>query len=174
MCRHLNNNMPNKQWKPPHRGLRSKPKSGGFFNLYYFLKFTKCGGMVMATNLTVQQKKDVAFWALIVSGVGCCVGGAFFPPLIPVGAALLSGAIAIARDAPPSSERNTQAHQPNRADDNQSSSSGENVDVNVQVDLTHRHHARSRQFTDPIPNEPNIEHKENPDRDVSKRHKHRP
>ena len=127
----------------------------------------------MRIKLTKEQKKDVAFWACIVSGVGFCVGGVFVPPLIGVGVVLLSGAIAIAKDTSPVIVQNILEHRPHHDDDNRSSSSGENVGVNVQVDLSHRHHTRSRQFTDPIPNQPDIEHKENANNDVHKRHKRR-
>jgi hypothetical protein len=127
--------------------------------------------MIMKINLTAEQKKDAAFWACIVSGVGFCIGGIFMPPLVGVGVVLLSGAIAIAKDTTPVVVQNILEHRPHHDDDNLSSSNDENVGVNVQVDLTHRHHTRSRQFTDPIPNEPDIEHKENDNRNVSKRHK---
>jgi hypothetical protein len=125
----------------------------------------------MATNLTVQQKKDVAFWALIVSGVGCCVGGAFFPPLIPVGAALLSGAIAIARDTSPSNEQSTQEHQPHHDEDNRSPSSDDNIGLDFHVGLTHhRHHLQSRS-AEPVNNQIHIDDEKNDNRNISKRHK---
>jgi hypothetical protein len=151
--------------------LGAKPKPGGLFQSILRLGIHEMGVATMRINLTREQKKDAAFWACIVSGIGFCVGGVFMPPLIPVGVVLLTGAIAIAKDTAPVVVQNILEHRPHHADDNQSSSSGENVGVNVQVDLTHRHHTRSRQFTDPIPNQPDIEHKENADRNVHKHHK---
>jgi hypothetical protein len=46
----------------------------------------------------LMKLKKVAFYGLLVAGVGLCVGGVFVPPLIPVGATLLAGAVAVAQN----------------------------------------------------------------------------
>ena len=45
-----------------------------------------------------MKKKQIAFYALLVVGVGFCIGGVFVPILFPVGIACISGAVAVAQN----------------------------------------------------------------------------
>ena len=56
--------------------------------------------------------KKIAFYALLVSGVGLCIGGVFLPPLIPVGAALIAGAVSVGQNLVQSNEPRSQQADP--------------------------------------------------------------
>ena len=89
--------------------------------------------------------KKVAFYSLLVVGVGLCVGGIFVPVLLPVGSACIAGAIAVAQG-----QDRQVLPQPlpsdNRSDmpESESKPLSDKSDSNLEVDLHiahHRHHA---------------------------------
>lgn len=122
-----------------------------------------------------NQIKEGAFWVLLVAGVGVTVAGAFVPVLIPVGVALLSASIALAKDIAPVPAQIAPENPPrDRIDDNQLSSSGSNTDLDIHVDVTHHRRHHSRQPAHPVSDQPDVEDKKDSDHDVPKRHKRRP
>lgn len=78
--------------------------------------------------------KHVAFVSLLVAGIALEVGGIFLPPLIPVGAVCLAGAIAMTKVKKKGKDNAQAMAQPQTETelDNQSNSSDElKVDVSV-------------------------------------------
>lgn len=103
--------------------------------------------------------KHVAFVSLLVAGIGLEVGGIFLPPLIPVGAVCLAGAIAMTRAK--RKKENTDdvndvvQNPPLRAENQQQGDSGSELDVNVSVK-----HKRNRKHDNKMSIKPEREHKE--------------
>ena len=93
-----------------------------------------------------KQHKDIMFWALLIAGIGFCIGGAFVPVLIPVGGILLSGAIALARDVEAEPVQNVPADlpPPEEPENPAVEHSNDEVDVSLHFDFD-RHYRRSRQ-----------------------------
>ena len=86
------------------------------------------------------------FWALLIAGIGLCIGGAFVPVLIPVGGILLSGAIALARDVEAEPVQNAPADLPLLPESEIPAVQYNNdaVDVSLHFDFD-RHYRRSSQ-----------------------------
>ena len=93
-----------------------------------------------------KQHKDIMFWALLISGIGFCIGGCFVPVLIPVGGILLSGAIALARDteAVPVQNAPSDPPPPPESEIQAARDDSDGVDVSLHFDFD-RHYRRSRQ-----------------------------
>src|SRR5690606_35859955 len=102
------------------------------------------------------------FWVCIVSGIGFCVGGVFVPPIIGVGVVLLSGAIAIAKDASAAPVQIVQENGSRAVADDNQSSSNDGIEFDMHVDMIH-HHRRGgyQQVRNPSPEHKNNESKEN-------------
>ncbi len=45
-----------------------------------------------------MNRKKILFYALLVVGLGFCIGGVFVPALFPVGSACILGAVAVAQN----------------------------------------------------------------------------
>lgn len=124
--------------------------------------------------MSKPKAKDVAFWGLLVAGVGFCVGGIFFPPLIAASGACFSVAIALAKGEP-REEAYIHRSNPNAPiEDNKSDSSDDKLDLDVHTQVNvNRHHRRHYHPSFKLESRPNddSDHKEDsPDRDNKRPH----
>ncbi len=60
-------------------------------------------------NISRHRLKQAAFWLLLVAGVGLCIGGIFYAPLIAVGVACVGAASAV-RERPQEQRQNEEAN----------------------------------------------------------------
>lgn len=95
--------------------------------------------------------RKVSFYALLVVGVGLCVGGVFVPVLLPVGAACISGAIAVAQaqrgtteDLPEQNHPHLQNEQTEPENKTLDDGSDGSLEVNIHIDRHYRHHSKFR------------------------------
>jgi hypothetical protein len=116
-----------------------------------------------------HQHKKYIFYALLVVGVGFCVGGVFVPALFPVGIACISAAVAVAQNL---SQQSQPQPQPIPLDHPESNPAEIDIHVpqsddSLEVDLHigHRPHLSYRlpkSFPEPDAG-PDVDSKDDPD-----------
>lgn len=111
--------------------------------------------------------KKIIFYALLVCGIGLCVGGVFVPLLIPVGAAVLAGAVIVAQNLSehnaPQPQQVDPVHPPTLEIEIPARNSPASDSLEVDLHIEHRkHHSFRLPKTFGQPNEcPNVGNNEN-------------
>ncbi len=118
--------------------------------------------------------RKAVFYGLLVAGVGLCVGGIFVPPLIPVGAALIAGAVSVGQNLVQSNRSEARDRPQVAASENKPPQCDDNIEIDVHIE--HRPHLgfASRQSLNEPVNQVQIESKENARNYARKDHKSRP
>lgn len=105
-----------------------------------------------------MKLKKAAFYGLLIVGVGFCIGGVFFAPLLPVGIACISGAVAVAQNLSQQAQSQPQSIHLANPETNPSEidirvpRSDDSLEVDLHIE--HRqHHSFRRPKTFPEPDE---------------------